>query len=300
MPSPPHDALVQMFADRPQLAVDILRDRLGVQLPVTSQIQAEERTFNTRNSDDIEVDLLFTMGPKQDPAHAIIVEAQQGTAKDPKQLARYAAAVWLMLSCDVSVLVVCPDAAAATRYSRPIQSGLTGYLLHAHVLGPHGVPAITDPQEAAAALGLAAMSVMVHGRDRKVSEAFTTALKGVPVEHATKYYEYAYSMAAPEIRRLLEEIMTSTQWPVYSPFAREHFGRGLKEGEARGEAKGEAKGEARVVLLVLAARDLHVPDDIRDRIISCTDLTQLETWATRAATAQSVHDLFDETGEQHP
>ncbi|GAA3552358.1 hypothetical protein GCM10022419_035860 [Nonomuraea rosea] len=102
-----------------------------------------------------------------------------------------------------------------------------------------------------------------------------------------------YSMAAPEIRRLLEEIMTSTQWPVYSPMAREHYGRGLKEGEAR--------GAARVLLrLILAVRDLHVPDDIRDRIRSCTDLTQLETWATRAVTAQSVHDLFDETGEQHP
>jgi hypothetical protein len=88
--------------------------------------------------------------------------------------------------------------------------------------------------------------------------------------------------------------LTSTQWPVYSPFAREHFGRG----KAEGEAQGKAEEAARSVLLVLAARGFDVPDDTRDRITACTDLAQLETWLTRAATAQTLQDLFNETGEQ--
>ncbi|MFG1704368.1 hypothetical protein ACFLIM_14345 [Nonomuraea sp. M3C6] len=137
------------------------------------------------------------------------------------------------------------------------------------------------------------MSIMVHGRNRKVIEAFNAALADTRDEHATQYTEYAYSMAAPEIRRIMEEIMTSTDWPVYSPFARQHFGRGLEEGKA----EGKAEGEARIVLLVLAARGLDVPDDIRARISACTDLAQLETWATHAATAQTLQDLFDEPGE---
>jgi hypothetical protein len=87
--------------------------------------------------------------------------------------------------------------------------------------------------------------------------------------------------------------MTSTTWPVYSPFAREHYGRGLEEGEAKGEAKEAAKS----VLLVLAARDLDVPDDTRAQITACTDLAQLETWIARAATAQTLQDLFTEAGE---
>ncbi|MEV1167714.1 hypothetical protein [Nonomuraea sp. NPDC049784] len=135
---------------------------------------------------------------------------------------------------------------------------------------------------------------MVHGRDRKVVEAFTTALADVTDEHSPDYYEHAYSMSAPEIRRLMEEIMksASTKWPVYSPFAREHFGRGLAEGTV----KGKAEEAARSVLLVLAARGLDVPDDSRARIIACADLAQLETWVTRAATAQSIQDLFNEAG----
>ncbi|MBB2911860.1 putative transposase YdaD [Streptosporangium becharense] len=104
-------------------------------------------------------------------------------------------------------------------------------------------------------------------------------------------------MSAPEVRRLLEEIMTSTAWPVYSPFAREHYGRGLEEGKAEGKVEGKAEEAARLVLLVLAARGLEVPDDVRTQIAACTDLARLESWATRAATAQTLHDLFDEAGE---
>ncbi|MFG1707988.1 hypothetical protein ACFLIM_32745 [Nonomuraea sp. M3C6] len=240
MPSPRHDALVKLFTGRPQLTVEILRDLMGVDLPATPLAQMEKSTFNTRPSDDIEADLVITLGPPQTPAHAIIVEIQQDTSKAPRQLARYAAALWLLLGCDVTVLVICPDRRVAAHYARPIDSGLTGYRLQARVLGPDGI------------------------------------------------------MSAPDIRHLMEEIMTSTDWPVYSPFAREHYGRGLEEGQT----KGEAKGEARSVLLVLAARGLDVPDDTRVRITACTDLDQLETWVTRAATAQTLDDLFDETDGQ--
>ncbi len=166
MPSPPHDALIQMISERPQLAVDILRDLMGVDVPATPLIRVEDSTFNTRPSGDFEADLVLVMGPPQSPAHAIIVEIQQDKSKAPHQLARYAAALWLLLGCDVTVLVICPDRAAAAYYAQPIDSGLTGYRLQAHVLGPDDIPAITDPHQAAAQPGLAAMAVMVHGRAR--------------------------------------------------------------------------------------------------------------------------------------
>ncbi|MFI7128291.1 hypothetical protein ACIBQ1_21500 [Nonomuraea sp. NPDC050153] len=279
-----------MFEHRPELAVEILRDLMGVELPDTPLVRLENTTFNTRRSDDIHADMVLVLGPSQDPAHAIIVEIQQDKSKVPRQLARYAAVLWLMLGCDVTVLVICPDRTTAAHYAQPIESGLTGYRLQALVLGPDGIPAFTDPQEAAAHLGLAAMSVMVHGRDRKVVEAFAAALTDTDDDHALKYTEYAYSMATPEVRRLMEEIMTSTDWPVYTPFAREHFGRGREQGKA--------EGEARAVLLVLAARGFDVPEDVRARITACTDLAQLETWTTRAATAQALEELFDEAGGQ--
>ncbi|MGW0484843.1 hypothetical protein [Nonomuraea sp. NPDC003214] len=292
MPSPPHDALVSMFRDRPQLAVEILRDLIGKQLPETPLVRVEPNTFNTRPSDDFDADLVLSMGPPQSPAHAIVVEIQQDTSKDPRKLARYAASLWLMMHCDATVLVVCPNRATAVHYMRPVDSGLTGYRLHPCVLGPDSIPAITDAKEATAHLDLATMSVMVHGRNRKVIEAFATALADTADDHAPQYYEYAYSMSAPEIRQLLEEIMTSTTWPVYSPFAREHFGRGKDEGREEGREEGKAEEAAKLVILVLTARGFTLPDQTHTQITTCKDLNQLETWATKAATIQTLDELF--------
>jgi hypothetical protein len=57
-------------------------------------------------------------------------------------------------------------------------------------------------------------------------------------------------------------------------------------------AEGEAKGEAQMVLRVLSARGLPVPDEIRERVLSCTDTAQLEAWGDRAATADTLDDVF--------
>ena len=82
MPSPRHDSLVKMFAAGPQVVTTILRDLLGADLPATPLIRRENAVFNTRNSVDIASDLIFTLGPPEPAAHAVIVEVQQGKAKD--------------------------------------------------------------------------------------------------------------------------------------------------------------------------------------------------------------------------
>jgi hypothetical protein len=102
----------------------------------------------------------------------------------------------------------------------------------------------------------------------------------LPPEKGPAYYETAYSMSASAIRHLLEDLVSTTAWPVYSPFAREHFGRG------------KAEGEAEAILLVLQARGLDIAPEERARISGCADLAQLKTWVTRAATVPSTSDLF--------
>ena len=91
--------------------------------------------------------------------------------------------------------------------------------------------------------------------------------------------------------------MASTSWPVYSPFAREHYGRGLEEGKAEGQAEGKTREAAKLVLLFLSARGLDVTDDVRARVTDCTDVETLEAWAARAATVQTADELFDESGQ---
>ena len=58
-------------------------------------------------------------------------------------------------------------------------------------------------------------------------------------------------------------------------------------------ALSDAEGEATAVLRVLQVRGVDVPDDVRARIASCTDLDQLGTWLQRAVTADKIQDLDD-------
>jgi hypothetical protein len=136
---------------------------------------------------------------------------------------------------------------------------------------------------------MATLSVAYHGSDPAICQAFGDGMRRLPPDRASKYHEHAYNMAPLAVQRILEQLMTSDTWPVYTPFAKEHFGRGKKEGKKEGRAEGEAEA----ILLFLDARNLAVSDAERERITGCTDLKQLKKWVTRAATAEKTSDLFD-------
>jgi hypothetical protein len=298
MPSPRHDTINQLFRERPELAVEILRELKGVNVPDGGPVRLESNDFNDRASRDLRPDTVITIGSKDEPVHGIVVEVQQRKSDGKRrQLPRYAATQWLELNCPVTVLCVCPDPDAATWYAEPTHTTLAGYVFQAVVLGPRDVPVISDPKEAAEQPELAVMAVMVHGRDPAVVETFAAALEFVPPDYAPKYTEYAYSMAAPTVQRMLREIMTSTFWPVYSPFAREHFGRGeekgLEKGREEGRAEGRAEERANAILAVLRTRGVDVPEEAQVRIRDCTDQRLLGTWLERAVSATSVGDVLD-------
>jgi hypothetical protein len=293
MPSPRHDSINQLFRERPELAVEILRELMDVDVPVDVPVRLEGNDFNDRPSKDFQPDTVITVGSPRASVHGIVVEVQQEKSDAKRrQLPRYAAALWLLLRCPVTVLCICPDSDAAVWYAEPVRAELPGYVFRAAVLGPRDVPVISRPEEAAARPELAAMAVMVHGRSRPVVETFMAALELLKPEHAPQYYEYAYSMAAPAVRRILEDIMASTAWPIHSPFAREHYGRGKDDGRTEGRVEGRVEGEANAVLRVLAVRGVDIPEDARARIRACTDTQQLDTWLDRAVAATSITDLF--------
>jgi hypothetical protein len=55
--------------------------------------------------------------------------------------------------------------------------------------------------------------------------------------------------------------------------------------------QGRAEGKAAAVLEVLRTRGLDVPDDVRDRVLGCTDLDRLDVHLRRAVTAGSAADV---------
>ncbi|MEN3535278.1 hypothetical protein AAH991_09230 [Microbispora sp. ZYX-F-249] len=74
---PLHDTLNALFRHRPQFAVEMLRDRLDLDLPGGLPVQLVGNELNDRPSTDLYPDTVITVGAQHDPLHAIIVEVQQ-------------------------------------------------------------------------------------------------------------------------------------------------------------------------------------------------------------------------------
>lgn len=125
------------------------------------------------------------------------------------------------------------------------------------------------------------------GAIHKVPKSKVTGLSSLDPDDAPSCYEYAHRMTMTSTRHALEALMSRTRttpWPVSSPSAREHFGKG--------EAKGRAEGLAEALLTVLRAAGIEVSAQADHRIKSCTDLAQLESWLARAVTVRSTDELF--------
>ncbi|MCF3133230.1 hypothetical protein IPZ69_23355 [Streptomyces olivochromogenes] len=69
---------------------------------------------------------------------------------------------------------------------------------------------------------------------------------------------------------------------------------GKAEGQTEGRAEGRAEGEAKGILFVLEVRGIPVPDHVRERITTCTDLDRMDAWLERSRTVERAEDLFAE------
>ena len=68
--------------------------------------------------------------------------------------------------------------------------------------------------------------------------------------------------------------------------------KGRAEGQATGRAEGMAKGRAEYVLRTLTVRGIQVDSQVRERILSCTDLATLDRWFERALGATTLDDVL--------
>ncbi|MEU8970797.1 hypothetical protein AB0D11_16220 [Streptomyces monashensis] len=65
-----------------------------------------------------------------------------------------------------------------------------------------------------------------------------------------------------------------------------------EEGREQGREEGRIEDRREMLLHVLEWRGIPVPDAVRERVESCTDLDQLEVWAQRAVRATDAAELF--------
>ncbi|MGH3842690.1 MAG: hypothetical protein ACRDS0_14780 [Pseudonocardiaceae bacterium] len=305
MPSAVHEMLIEMVVQRPSLVAELLVDALGMDLPAYQGVRVESGELTELAPTEYRADAAVVLTSAGTPVLAVVVEVQ--LSRDPGK--RWSWPVYLTTlrarwRCPTVLLVVCVDPATAAWCATPIQLGYPGALVTPLVVGPNRVPVVTDVDPApGAGPEWAVLSAMAHGADpahRAVLDALLAALAGIDEQRATLYLDVVLTALPLAARSHLETLMTTQAHEYQSDFARRYFfqgeaqGRaeGESEGEAKGEAKGRAEGRAEAVLGVLDARGIDIPADARNRITECGDLGQLDIWVRRAATADTIQDLF--------
>jgi hypothetical protein len=279
MPSIAHEAPLELLRGNPRLAAVLLR---ALDVPVPPRVTAHlvPADLTTSLPAEFRADAVVMLSGS-DGKLAVVTEVQLSYDPDKQYTwPVYLAQVRAAHKCPAVLLVICADAATAARCRVPITIGHPGFDLQ-----PLVIDAVTTPlpgqaaPEAGPELTVLAVLTGALDLDRdEVRRLVLASLASADESRRTAYTVFVLNAASAAAQQALEDLMATTQFS--HPFI-DHI-----------EARGEARGEARMILRFLSARGLQVTDEVRERVLSCTDTAQLEVWGDRAATAASAEDIF--------
>ncbi len=242
MPSLTHEALIQLFRDRPELAPELLEGALGVKLPRYTEVRTESAELTQVAPTEYRADLVVLLVEGK-PVLGIIVEVQlQPDASKRFSWPVYVATLRARLGCAACLLVVTAQEEVARWARSPIELG-PGGRLEPLVVGAAAVPVIEDAESARREPELAVLSAMAHGADTNAESAARIALAaleaclGLDAERATFYADVVRLALGEAARTALEELMQSPERREFqSEFARKYTSLGKAEGKAEGKA----------------------------------------------------------------
>lgn len=287
MVSSSHEAMHRLFQEDPGAFARTFRT-LDLPFPEPVAVSLMPTDLTEIKPLERRVDTLLKIDTASGESHLLVVEAQgKNDPKKPASWAYYIAHLYAKYRIPPVLLVTCQDKATAAWASEPITIGPRQWrtlTLRPLVLGPHNVPAITDPSTAARDIPLATLSAITHGKDRNATailKALAAALKTVDEETARIFAEFTeLGLGTAPAAKIWRQLMS-----VDLSFFRSETSQRLR-------AEGRTEGHAEDILLVLGERGLEVPDDARARIMECTELETLRAWLKRSVTADKVEDLF--------
>ena len=307
MASQTHEALLLLFRNRPALAPELLRDALHVPLPHFTEARIESAELTDIQPAEYRADLVVLL-LENVPVLGIVVEVQLRPDEDKSfSWPVYVTRLRARIRCPVRLLVVTPEEAVARWAARPIELG-GGSRLVPLVLGPSGVPEITNDEEARLDPELAVLSAMAHGRDADTAKSVRIALAalgasvGLDAERSTLYFDLTMASLGEAAREALQS-MDPAKYEYQSEFARRYFSQGKAEGEvmgkaegmaegmAEGRAEGKAEGKAEIVLKQLSLRFGPLDGGVTTRVRAAT-VADLDRFAERLLTAASVDEVL--------
>ncbi|MGH3189851.1 MAG: hypothetical protein ACRDPY_24135 [Streptosporangiaceae bacterium] len=284
MPSIAHEAAVELLRRSPQLAAALLASA-GVRVPTGAAAVLADSNLSVPEPTELRADVV-TVHQGSGRKIVIVTEVQKDPPDGDKRRAwvAYLALAQVEHKCDAALVVIALRERTARASGRPIPTGHPGFVLTPIVIGPDTAPPPAAPGTGPVSAELAVLAVLTGALDLGDAETRRMVLQAIARLDAGRreiYTRLIRATASAAVRRALEELMATV--------FHDDFIDGLL---AQGEERGRAQGEAAMLMRVLAARGFTVPDDIRQRIQSCTDLGQIEAWGERAVTANSLDEIF--------
>jgi hypothetical protein len=290
MPSAEHETPIALAKLDPGLVAWLLTDMFEVEVPDYHHARSHATDVRVVVPRTYHADgMLVFYDPADRPVLAVVLEVQRGWDQSKYRTWRlYVAQLEAELDVTVALVVYCPDPVIAGRYRDLFDGDGISLPLRPLIYTPDQVPLIVDIEAARANPALAVLATLCHGEHPDVDATFpavAAALQTLGPTRGALYYDIVLA-GLPEAPR--------TRWEAYMTTAVDssYYSDWARSIEARGKAEGTAHGEARAVLTVLDARGVAVPDDVREQVLACTDLAQLDTWLRRAGTATTIDDVL--------
>ena len=291
MPSQLHEALLQLFRNRPALAPELLRDALHVELPAHSDVRIESADLTDIQPAEYRADLVALL-MDETPVLGIVVEVQLSTDERKSFVwPAYVANLRARFKCPVYLLVFAGTDAVARWAAKPIELG-GGSRFAPWVIGPAGVPQITDPEVARADPELAVLSAIAHGKNIdidksvKIAVAAQRASLGLDADRLQLYFDLIMTSLSEAARRELRT-MDLANYEYQSDFAK-HY---VAQGKALGEARGEAQGRIALLIRLLTLRFGPLTDAVQAQLAQAS-IAGLDDIGERLLTAQTIEEVF--------
>ena len=287
MPSQVHEAFVFLFRNRPALAAEILRDVLHVEVPNYSEARIESSELTDMQPAEYRADLVVLLYEGV-PVLGIVVEVQlQPDEAKWYSWPNYVTGLRARIRCDVYLLVVTSEDSVARWASQPIKLGGESRIVPL-VIGPSGVPVVTDEEAAKTDPELAVLSAMAHGQDAdadqalKIAVAAMTASVGLDATRSTLYSDLVLASPSEAAPKALQS-MDPAKYEYQSEFARRYVAEGM--------AKGRAEGRAELVLKLLTRRFGPLPEGAEEQVRAAS-IDELDAFAERVLTAKSLDEVL--------
>ncbi|HVY83405.1 MAG TPA: DUF4351 domain-containing protein [Steroidobacteraceae bacterium] len=295
MPSQLHEAHLLLFQNQPALAAQLMREVLHVSIPSFTEARVVSADLTDIQPAEYRADMVIQLFDGAS-VFGIVVEVQLSVDERKRFVwPAYVANLRARLECPVCLLVVTADDAVARWAARRIDmGGLCQFV--PYVLGPSGVPEVTEEAVACANPELAVLSAMAHGRDADTEQAVRIAMAAqaasaaLDADRSRLYCDLILSSLSEAARRTLAN-MDPRKYEYQSDFARRYVAQGRIEGRAEGRAEGRIEGRTDLLIRLLTVRFGPLSVEAHSRITGAST-DELDAIGERLLNAQTLEEAL--------